>query len=85
MEKSHTSAPPHSSFDHSTYLGHAIVPGSITPGTLLYHGTSQASPPPPGPEWLSFDPEHSAMFGNKLITYVVGSKALRIIYFDGSR
>lgn len=65
-------------------LGHTIVPGTIAPGTLLYHGRTRAASAPSGPEWVSFDPEHSYMFGRVMHTYVVGDKPLKVLYFDGS-
>ncbi|KAI6144187.1 hypothetical protein BKA82DRAFT_4175242 [Pisolithus tinctorius] len=41
--------------------GHNIVPGTVPPGTLLYHGTWHSGLPP-GPEWTATDPEHSILF-----------------------
>ncbi|KIO22403.1 hypothetical protein M407DRAFT_216435 [Tulasnella calospora MUT 4182] len=64
--------------------GHSIVPATIAPGTLLYHGRRQADAPPDTPEWVSFDPEHSYMFGWNVYTFVVGSEPLRVLYLDGS-
>ncbi|KIO17398.1 hypothetical protein M407DRAFT_228415 [Tulasnella calospora MUT 4182] len=64
--------------------GHSIIPGTIAPGTLLYHGRPESSRPPPGPEWVSFDPEHSYIFGRSVYTYIVGEEPLKILYFDGS-
>lgn len=66
-------------------VGHSIVPGTIAPGTLLYHGRPESSRPPPGPEWVSFDPEHSYLFGRSVYTYIVEEQPLKILYFDGSR
>lgn len=69
---------------HQNCSGHSIVPGTVTPGTLLYHGTRNILGPPAGPEWVSFDPEHSYMFGMRLYTWVVQTP-LKILYLDGSR
>ncbi|KAG8894325.1 hypothetical protein FRC00_009098, partial [Tulasnella sp. 408] len=63
---------------------HSIVPGTIAPGTLLYHGRPESSRPPPGAEWVSFDPEHSYLFGRSVYTYIVEEQPLKILYFDGS-
>ncbi|KAG8900058.1 hypothetical protein FRC01_010276, partial [Tulasnella sp. 417] len=71
---------------HNAYYrnGHSIVPATIAPGTLLYHGRRQADTPPDGPEWVSFDPEHSYLFGWNVYTFVVGSEPLKVLYLDGS-
>lgn len=61
-----------------------MVPGAVTPGTLLYHGTRSTVGPPAGPDWVSFDPEHSSIFGTRLYTWVVKSP-LKVLYLDGSR
>jgi hypothetical protein len=46
---------------YRTSLGHNIVPGTIPPGTLLYHGSGDGVVPSI-PEWTSVDPEHSILF-----------------------
>ncbi|KAG8887532.1 hypothetical protein FRB98_009495 [Tulasnella sp. 332] len=65
--------------------GHAIVAGTVTPGTLLYHSSLRncTGLPPSKPEWVSFDPEHSYMFGSRMYTFQV-VKPLKVLYFDGS-
>lgn len=72
---------------HGIYMviGHTIIPATLAPGTLLYHGRRQANNPPDTPEWVSFDPEHSYLFGKELYTFAVGSKPLKVLYLDGSR
>lgn len=42
-------------------IGHTVVPGTIPPGTLLYHGTYSPNRPR-GSEWVALDPEHSYLF-----------------------
>ncbi|KAG9016103.1 hypothetical protein FRB93_011577 [Tulasnella sp. JGI-2019a] len=65
--------------------GHAIVAGTVNPGTLLYHGSNRncTKNPPDTPEWVSFDPEHSYLFGSRMYTFQV-SRPLKVLYFDGS-
>ncbi|KEP52960.1 putative transmembrane protein [Rhizoctonia solani 123E] len=66
--------------------GASIVPGTIPIGTTLYHGRSSTELPP-RPDWLAFDPEHSALFtrgpSGRLFTFVT-TRSLRVLYFDGS-
>ncbi|KAL1744342.1 hypothetical protein HDZ31DRAFT_82752 [Schizophyllum fasciatum] len=69
--------------------GHNLVPGTVRPGTVLYHGTSKHAVPKV-PEWLAVDPEHSYMFcrgpggaGCWHLT-LVAARALNVLYFDGS-
>lgn len=70
--------------------GHNIVPGSVPPGTLLYHGTWHSGLPP-GPEWTATDPEHSILFcrntngedGCWHLTLIT-TRPLKVVYFDGS-
>ncbi|KAG8997404.1 hypothetical protein FRB94_007681 [Tulasnella sp. JGI-2019a] len=65
-------------------IGHSIVPGYITPGTLLYHGRTGYTPR--WPEWASFDFEHSYNFGPIIQTYAVSGpgRGLKVLYLDGS-
>ena len=65
-----------------------MVPAIIPTGTLLHHGTNNASHPT-GPEWLAFDPEMSyAVMASKipgptyLRTYRT-TRSARILYFNG--
>ncbi|KAK7051542.1 hypothetical protein VNI00_004520 [Paramarasmius palmivorus] len=65
--------------------GHAVVPGTIPTGTLLYHGRHD-SQYPDGSDWTSVDPEHSFLFCSHpcwLLTLVT-TRPLNILYFDGS-
>ncbi|KAG6380159.1 hypothetical protein JVT61DRAFT_8248 [Boletus reticuloceps] len=69
--------------------GHAIVPGIIPKGTLLYHGTS-SNVFPTMHEWFATDPEHSYMFCGfsveaecRLFT-IATTRPLKVVYFDGS-
>ncbi|CAE6411905.1 unnamed protein product [Rhizoctonia solani] len=66
--------------------GASIVPGTIPVGTTLYHGRSNAELPSK-PDWLAFDPEHSALFtwssSGRLLTFV-STRPLHVLYFDGS-
>ncbi|KZT04754.1 uncharacterized protein LAESUDRAFT_715317 [Laetiporus sulphureus 93-53] len=66
--------------------GHAIVPASIPPGTLLYHG--RGSDVLPEMDWIAFDPEHSMFFAGRgndstLFTFST-TRELKLVYFDGS-
>ncbi|KAG8880172.1 hypothetical protein FRB97_001003 [Tulasnella sp. 331] len=65
--------------------GHAMIAGTVTPGTLLYHSSilNCTGLPPTTPEWVSFDPEHSYLFGSRMYTFQV-VRPLKILYFDGS-
>ncbi|KAF8151003.1 hypothetical protein B0H34DRAFT_730875 [Crassisporium funariophilum] len=70
--------------------GHTIVPGTIPPGTLLYHGTTKKEIPQIA-EWTATDPEHSYIFCRNLKTdegcwhlTLVTTRALKVLYFDGS-
>ncbi|KAI5988720.1 hypothetical protein EDD15DRAFT_2172097 [Pisolithus albus] len=70
--------------------GHNIVPGTIPPGTLLYHGTWH-SDLPPGPEWTATDPEHSMLFCRNTVgengcwhLTLMTTRTLKVVYFDGS-
>ncbi|KAG8889659.1 hypothetical protein FRB98_003462 [Tulasnella sp. 332] len=65
--------------------GHAIIAGTVAPGTLLYHSSrlNCTGLPPTTLEWVSFDPEHSYLFGSMMYTFQV-VKPLKILYFDGS-
>ncbi|RDB25964.1 hypothetical protein Hypma_006274 [Hypsizygus marmoreus] len=73
--------------------GHTLVPGTIPPGTLLYHGTSTPHIPSV-PEWLATDPEHSYLFCRTFVRNSTAdgcwhltlstTRTLRILYFDGS-
>lgn len=71
---------------HVVGLGHSIIPGYITPGTLIYHGntTNETHSPPVGPEWAAFDPETAYMYGARVMTWQV-VEPLKILYFDGCR
>ncbi|KII87870.1 hypothetical protein PLICRDRAFT_42393 [Plicaturopsis crispa FD-325 SS-3] len=67
--------------------GHAVVPATIRPGTLLYHtGSGDSGPPTSGFEWFALDAEHSFIFSWKrhqtLWTYTA-TRPLRVLYFDG--
>ncbi|CEL57140.1 putative protein YOR389W OS=Saccharomyces cerevisiae (strain ATCC 204508 / S288c) GN=YOR389W PE=2 SV=1 [Rhizoctonia solani AG-1 IB] len=66
--------------------GSSIIPGTVPVGTALYHGRSDAEIPST-PEWLAFDPEHSALFSRgsngHLFTFIT-TRSLRVVYFDGS-
>lgn len=50
-----------SSLNHN---GMAVMPSTVHQGSLFYHGTqrSREAGPPPIPEWLAFEPEHSEGF-----------------------
>ena len=69
--------------------GHAIVPGIIPKGTLLYHGTSR-NVLPTSPEWFAVDPEHSYIFcanspKEECWQFTLATtRPLKVVYFDGS-
>lgn len=66
--------------------GHTIIPASITPGTILYHGRADGNIPD-SPEWLGTEPDHSFLICHvgtcQLLTFAV-TRELRLVYFDGS-
>ena len=69
--------------------GHAVVPGVIPKGTLLYHGAF-SDKIPTVPEWTATDPEHSILFcrgqrdtGCWHLTLAT-TRPLKILYFDGT-
>ncbi|KAF9449769.1 hypothetical protein P691DRAFT_702678 [Macrolepiota fuliginosa MF-IS2] len=69
--------------------GHTLVPGTIPPGTLLYHGTP-VHEIPSGPNWVATDPEHANLFcrgteeeGGWQLT-LMAMRELNVLYFDGS-
>ncbi|KAH8817621.1 hypothetical protein DL96DRAFT_1622935 [Flagelloscypha sp. PMI_526] len=70
--------------------GHNMVPGTVAPGTLFYHGRSDDQLPP-GAQWIATDPEHSLMFcrsrfgeGGCWHLTLVTHRELNVLYFDGS-
>ncbi|KAF9258265.1 hypothetical protein L218DRAFT_948509 [Marasmius fiardii PR-910] len=67
--------------------GHTLVPGTIPPNTLLYHGRSDNNFPN-GSDWTSVDPEHSYLFCRLdeecWHLALVTTRTLRVLYFDGS-
>ncbi|KAI5986930.1 hypothetical protein EDD15DRAFT_2389799 [Pisolithus albus] len=70
--------------------GHNIVPGTIPPGTLLYHG-AWSSNLPRGPGWTATDPEHSILFCKRFVEEdgcwhltLISTRPLKVVYFDGS-
>ncbi|KAH7924173.1 hypothetical protein BV22DRAFT_1130017 [Leucogyrophana mollusca] len=69
--------------------GHTIVPATVPPGTLLYHGTFQ-SVVPAVPEWVATDAEHSLGFCRGTIEAgcwhltLATTRPLQLLYFDGS-
>ncbi|KAF7298323.1 hypothetical protein MKEN_01356900 [Mycena kentingensis (nom. inval.)] len=75
---------------HTRYRnGHAVIPGTVPTGTLLYHGRRDSNSPN-GPEWTATDPEHSYLFcrgepsdGCWHLT-LVNTRPLKVLYFDGS-
>lgn len=66
--------------------GHNTVPGIIPEGTLLYHG-GHHSGLPPGPEWVTMDPEHTSAYCGGQQEYwfliLVTARPLKVIYFGG--
>ncbi|KAJ8582871.1 hypothetical protein M405DRAFT_867487 [Rhizopogon salebrosus TDB-379] len=69
--------------------GHAIVPGVVPKGTLLYHGAF-SDKIPTVPEWTATDPEHSILFcrgspdtGCWHLT-LAATRPLKVLYFDGT-
>ncbi|KAG1723568.1 hypothetical protein EDB19DRAFT_1898068 [Suillus lakei] len=69
--------------------GHAMVPGVIPKGTLLYHG-AVSDKIPTVPEWTATDPEHSILFcegssetGCWHLT-LAATRPLKVLYFDGT-
>ncbi|KAK4186968.1 hypothetical protein QBC35DRAFT_252025 [Podospora australis] len=54
-----------SSLNHN---GLSLFLATVPEGVTLHHGTGQATPPP-GPEWLAFDIEHSEMFAHPRMPY----------------
>jgi hypothetical protein len=66
--------------------GLTIVPGTIPPGTLLYHGRTDRHIPARS-EWASTDPEFARRFCSDQpcwILTLVTTRRLRVLYFDGS-
>ncbi|KAG8994986.1 hypothetical protein FRB94_009516 [Tulasnella sp. JGI-2019a] len=65
--------------------GHTIVPGTVAPGALLYHGSIRnlTGSLPTEPSWVSFDPEHSYLFSSRVYTLQV-MRPIKVLYFDGS-
>ncbi|KAF8452504.1 hypothetical protein L210DRAFT_3518810 [Boletus edulis BED1] len=69
--------------------GHAIVPGIIPKGTLLYHGTT-SNVFPTMHEWFATDPEHSYLFcgisveAECWLFTIATTRPLKVVYFDGS-
>ncbi|KAF8556590.1 hypothetical protein OG21DRAFT_1495412 [Imleria badia] len=69
--------------------GHAIVPGIIPKGTLLYHGRS-SNVLSTSHEWFATDPEHSYIYcGNTPEAEcwqftLATTRLLKVVYFDGS-
>ncbi|KDQ62997.1 hypothetical protein JAAARDRAFT_188626 [Jaapia argillacea MUCL 33604] len=65
--------------------GHIIIPATIPPGTLLYHGRTNSSIPST-PEWIATDPEHSYLFclWDCWLLTLVTTRELKLLYFDGS-
>ncbi|KAJ3887418.1 hypothetical protein GG344DRAFT_55716 [Lentinula edodes] len=65
--------------------GHAIVPGWVPIGTILYHGRSDPNYPK-GAEWTATDPEHSFQFCKRPCWHltVVTTRPMKVLYFDGS-
>ncbi|KAG2060803.1 hypothetical protein BDR06DRAFT_947288 [Suillus hirtellus] len=68
--------------------GHNIVPGVVSTGTLLYHGTGHNTVPS-GPDWVATDPEHSINFargkdGGGWHLTLATTRPLKVLYFDGS-
>ncbi|ESK93244.1 hypothetical protein Moror_14595 [Moniliophthora roreri MCA 2997] len=65
--------------------GHAVVPGAIPLGTLLYHGRHDPHFPN-GSDWTSVDPEHSFLFCSHSCWHLtlVTTRPLNVLYFDGS-
>lgn len=66
--------------------GHALAAVTVPPFTPLYHGRTDALPPP-SPEWLAFDREMSVgIMGSTrdshLLTYQT-TRPVRMLYFDG--
>ncbi|KAF7327802.1 hypothetical protein MKEN_00360000 [Mycena kentingensis (nom. inval.)] len=82
---------------HTRYRnGHALIPGTVPTGTLLYHGRGDSNLPTI-PEWTATDPEHSYMFcrsqfpGGRAQSSegcwhltLVNTRPLKVLYFDGS-
>ncbi|KAL0945489.1 hypothetical protein HGRIS_000975 [Hohenbuehelia grisea] len=71
---------------HTRYRnGHSIVPGTIAPNTLLYHGRRD-NKIPDVPDWVATDPEHSQLFCHDDCWHLtlVATRPLKILYFDGS-
>ncbi|KAF7361293.1 J domain-containing protein [Mycena sanguinolenta] len=68
------------------HSGHAIVPGTIPTGTLLYHGRGDPDIPR-AREWASFDSEFARLFClepvNCWVLTLVATRPLRVLYFDG--
>ncbi|KAJ7641340.1 hypothetical protein FB45DRAFT_825512 [Roridomyces roridus] len=69
------------------HSGHTIVPGTIPPGTLLYHGRGNRYTPTAS-EWVAFDPEFARVFcddpGPCWVHTLAATRPLRVLYFDGS-
>ncbi|KAG1750388.1 uncharacterized protein EDB91DRAFT_1046099 [Suillus paluster] len=69
--------------------GHAIIPGVVPKGTLLYHG-ALSDKMPTSPQWTAVDPEHSMYLcrgssdtGCWHLT-LAATRPLKVLYFDGN-
>lgn len=67
--------------------GHTIVPVTIPPHTLFYHGRLD-NDAPPSPEWLAFDIEMSycimgSLRNSRMLTYRT-VRQVKALYFDGT-
>lgn len=65
-----------------TRIGHAIVPGTVPAGTLLYHGTG-AHALPTVPEWTATDPEHSLLFCRTMRRPLAANASVADVEEDG--
>ncbi|KAL0958703.1 hypothetical protein HGRIS_014034 [Hohenbuehelia grisea] len=73
-------------WSHTRYRnGHNLIPGTIPPNTLLYHGRVDQQLPD-RPQWVAMDPEHSLRFCAQTCWQLtlVTTRELKVLYFDGS-
>jgi hypothetical protein len=63
-----------------------MIPGTIAPGTVLYHGRADGNIPQT-PEWLATEPDFSYLIcytGTCQMLSFATTRELRILFFDGS-
>jgi hypothetical protein len=63
-----------------------MILSTVAPGTVLYHGRSNATYPTQ-PDWLAFDFEHAYLFArgsNGHVFSFMVNRPLKLVYIDGA-